>query len=73
MHPSIRAFLLVYVLALAAPALAQAPPPVDFNAAKQHRLEEIARHMEKLRRMQACVQNATDFTQLQSCHPAPRR
>jgi hypothetical protein len=50
-----------------------APPQDDLNAAKQQRLQEIARHMEKLRRMQACVQNAADFTQLQSCHPPKRR
>jgi hypothetical protein len=76
-----RAMAIVISIALFSPLLTQAqttsaPPagqPRNFDAAKQHRLEELAKHIGELQRAQTCVQNSTDFDQMEGCRPPHRQ
>ena len=78
-----RAIRFVIFMALFAPlaALCQTttvPPgtgglPRNFDAAKQHRLAEISKHIAELQHAMACVQNSTDFDQMQACRPHDRQ
>jgi hypothetical protein len=82
MTVTLRTLCLAFAIGAATPiaAIAQAttpqpqptPQPRNFDAAKAHRLEEISRHIAEMQRVQMCVQNATDFDQMQACRPQRR-
>jgi hypothetical protein len=84
MATGLRAIRFVILMALFASSAAigqtTAPPPGtaggqprSFDAAKQHRLAEISKHIGELQRAMACVQNSTDFDQMQACRPHDRQ
>ena len=42
-----------------------------FDAAKNKRLAKIGVRLERLQKLQSCVQAATNFAGLRACRPAP--